>query len=1222
MMNFQTNLEPFSMLGMAGIQNSGPFYINDASIVIPVGNHILQQSFDTGERKFLLSNRIYQEGPCRYTKLTGFCVDMDGDFVAIASNRYNEPPVLLIYHNPTWQIHMSISNENSSEIYYVSFHRQPTSRLGLFLSTEPRNYQLNLFDLNIKQVTKKIKLTERFETATYHPHNGNIVILYSQKCLGYINLSCDEEVTILNVPNYSKFTSFLYSNNEENVTVATSGRDLIFLLDFQLHHIMTITESSSIVYAASFSHGFIICTENNKIVLIQHVPGHKEFSRIFQQGASISYGCNYPIRFASISPSGHQLVLNVDYRRVLILNIRELESNSENCISNPNIVSHKGPIASISSCAYKPMIASCGSEDRTVIVWDYSKQQSILQSEFTETLIQVSFHPSGDLLAVASTEKLYLLSTTVDSLVQQAQWPLFNCLSVQFSNGGHFLVAASHIITFINPYTQEIIATLRGHTGLIHSLSWSPDDKRLVSCGSDGCVVEWNAVTQERAWSVTVPKRDFDSSVITDRGTVIACSKSEMIHHFYNGRFQQRISENSVGFSTSFFATPSCIILGDIYGGICVVPFPFIVPSQYQAQFENIPQLEFSESNEIARMTSNQPIPFVVGDIFKIHCGNVTSICSSLDNHILFSSSTDSSISIFNILSPSQTYMQSEHPILRCDIPKQQFFHVSQSRFDEIQHAIEKLKRDIQKQRGQYEIDTIRLLQQHQKLKNEVITENEEKKEKLMTTINKLKDSIDDSTVKAALIYQNMESAHLSEAKSLTNLYEQKLSLERDKCYAIEKELENLKCSYEERIYLLRQQYKSSLQDFSDKVDFEQDQLTHNLESTKNKITETQDQQDKDLIELEMEFENERRRIDLEFHNKMNILNKQLNDIEAKRALLRKDIDKQKLDLDSLEAELKNAKEKKAELDKDITGLQHTQECRTSELNDRDETLIRQAERLEKLQESNVELQKNKDIMNFRVEEMGRELQPTLDEISRLTGELAGNSEEIRTIKRFTKASHRTMQDKLHQIEVLKHKLDIQKQTLSKKQRVIQMFTIDLTEGVQRDDIINRANIIKTLHDKYVAQHDLEDNLKDTNETLNEQTRHRKHLQQSVMLLQRQIHQQQDITSKQYNSKSAQNAYLLGDLNRLQRENRLLKKRLDKARTDMENLELNLKKFKQSTQEQLGKNEKRYAQTSLGPRPQKKAMSDWIQKKTRTGMVSQVSVFDTRGKILHSGFKS
>ncbi|OHT03465.1 hypothetical protein TRFO_06721 [Tritrichomonas foetus] len=1209
-----TTLEPFSSLGMAGVPNAGPYYINDASIVLPVGNQIIQQSLDTGERSFLLSSRLYDKGP-RHTKITAFSVNTEGNILALASTRQNDPPILVLYSIPSGNQIMSFPQVNSSGVHFVAFHR--SLKIGLYLTTDPRKFRMNIFDINSKSEIKSIKFTERYEIATFHPHNDSLILLFSPKALGYYKKG-DENATLLNVPNYSKFSGFVYSLNETNTCVATSGRDILFFIDMQLKHTLTISEDSPIVYLSSFSHGFIVATESNKLILIQHVPGHKDLTRIFQQGQSISYGVNHPIVWASFSPSGHQMICNVDYRQLIIVNIRELESNTENAIVNPNIISHKGPVASISSCAYKPMLVSCGVEDRTVIIWDYSKQASVLHSEFAENLTDVSFHPSGDLVAVASTDKLYLLAATVDSLVSRANWPLFNCLSIEFSNGGHFLVAASHIITFINPYTQEIIATLRGHTGLIHSLSWSQDDKRLVSSGSDGAICEWNAVTQEQMWSVNIPKCDFESSVITDRGTVIACSKTETIHHLFNGRHQSRISEDMIGFSSVMFATPTTLILGDVLGGIVVVPFPFIVPPSQQAQFENIPQLEFSESQESAKTISTTPIPFLSGDVFRSHCGKVTSICSSLDGRVLFTSSADSSLCIFNVLSSSQTYAHSNIPILRCEIPKQQFFLVSQSRFDELQHAIEKLKRDIQKQRVTYETETIASLQAHNRNMTELTAQQEEKKNKLNQQIENLKEAMDDSTVKAALIYQNMEGAHLNEAKALTNLYEQKLSLEKAKCDSISKELEDLKCSYEERIYLLKQQYKTSLQDFSTKIDQEQNQLTQHLESTKNRINETQENQDRELIDLEMEFEKDRMAINLEYHNRIMSLKKLLNELDIKRTNLKQAIDKQKLDLDGLESELKSAKDKRAELDKEIKALQHTHECRTSELNDRDETLVRQAERLEKLQTSNLELEKNKDIMNFRLEEMSRELQPSNDEIARLSFELNGNSEEIRTIKRFSKANHRTMQDKTHQIEVLKRKLETQKLTLAKKRRIIQMFTADLNDGVSREDVTMKANTLKELHDKYVAVHNLEETLKDANETIDEHTRQRKHLQQSVMLLQRQVNQQQEITTKHFTTKSSENSSLLNDLNRLAKENRTLRKRLDNTKSDVEMLESNLKRVRQAAHEQQMKQARNIKATMGG---KQKVMDDWVKQKSRTGAQTQFNFFDSRGKYLH-GVKS
>jgi chromosome segregation ATPase len=256
--------------------------------------------------------------------------------------------------------------------------------------------------------------------------------------------------------------------------------------------------------------------------------------------------------------------------------------------------------------------------------------------------------------------------------------------------------------------------------------------------------------------------------------------------------------------------------------------------------------------------------------------------------------------------------------------------------------------------------------------------------------------------------------------------------------------------------------------------------------------------------------------------------------------------------------------------------------------------------------------------MHYRLDEMERELQPSVDEIQRLTVELDGNSEEIRTIDRFAKANRRTMQDKAHQIEVLKNKLEVQKQVLSKKRRIIQMFTVDLTEGVKREDITSKANTIKELHDKYVAAQDLEETLKDANETIDEHTRQRKHLQQSVMLLQRQVHQQQEITSKHFTTKAAENSALLTELNRLQKENRTLKKRLENANSDVDMLESNLKRLKPP--EPGMAQGTRTAKSVLVP-THEHAMGEWVKQKTKTGAPSTVSVVDGRGKYLHSGAK-
>lgn len=1205
-------LEPFSTLGMTGIAGTGPHYVNDASIVLPAGNQIIQQSIDTGERMILFGNRITSNEP-RNEELTAFAVSHDSTYLALAALRKDVEPVINIYYLQKQTLYASLPQPKSVRIFFATFHMK--QKLLLFGVSYPRTHSLIIYDLTTKQEVKNVSIPAPFISASFNPdQSDSSVIFHTATDLYYVG-SASKTATKIDCPNYSKFTGFVYSLNERNVCIATSGRDLIFYQDFTFSHTMTITEESPIIYFATFNHGLVAATENYKLILFQHISVPKDLARSFQQGPIVTYGMKHPIVWASFSQSAHQMVIDVDHRQLLLVNMREFESNPDNAIINPNIVSHKGPVVAISSCAYKPMLVSCGQIDRTVIVWDYSKQASVLYHEFPEDLKDVAFHPSGDLIAVASSDKLYLMTVTVDDLIQRAEWPLFNCLSIQFSNGGHFLVAASHIITFINPYTQEIVATLRAHTGLINSLGFSPDDKKLVSSGSDGKIVVWSAVTQLPEWSLDIPKANFVSSVISHRGTVIAAAKTNVIHHLFSQRRHMRISEAEIGFTVVLFASNTCIILGDILGGITVVPFPFIVPSSHQSEFENIPQLEFSDGSATEDNKPVRTIPFLSGQTFKSHCGEVTRLCSSLDSKVLFTSATDSSICVFNILSANQTVTQSRIPILRCDIPCQQFFLVPQSRYDELQHGIEKLKRDIQSQQNDYEQKTIESLRAHQKNLDELQRQHREKKEKLNQQIEGLMAAMNDSTIKAALIYQNMEAAHMNEAKVLTNLYEQKLSLERSKCDGLQKEVEDLKCSYEERIYLLQQQYKSSLEELGNKIYSKQSQLQNDLDETNKTIQKEDDDMSDRMIALEVEFDQDRMMIDLEFHNKAIELHNLEKELNAKVEELATEIDKQIQIISNDNERLNTLKDERAKEEKEIKAQQHTLECKTSELHDREETLQRQENNIERLETSNNELTKFKGLMNRRIEEMSAELQPTKDEIVRHRAELDGTNEEIRTNMRSSQAKHRKMQDKQHQIDVLKTKLAEAQTALAKKRRVIQIFTADLREGVSRSTIDERTSVLKELHDKYVAVHDLEENIKDANDTINENTRQRKHLQESVMLLQKSVNQQKTTTMKHFEAKSAENSQLLSDLNAIQKENRSLRKRLDLVLADVDMLQSNLKRVQATAREQSIKRQ-RLAHSAM--QQQSRVTSDWVKKNTSGKTMTGISVADGRGKYLHS----
>lgn len=190
------------------------------------------------------------------------------------------------------------------------------------------------------------------------------------------------------------------------------------------------------------------------------------------------------------------------------------------------------------------------------------------------------------------------------------------------------------------------------------------------------------------------------------------------------------------------------------------------------------------------------------------------------------------------------------------------------------------------------------------------------------------------------------------------------------------------------------------------------------------------------------------------------------------------------------------------------------------------------------------------------------------------------------------------------------------KSTYQKKRKVVNEYMLDLTEGCAREDYVQRANLLKELHDKYVLVPNIEESLKDTADTINEHTRERKHLQKNVSIFQRRIEQQKNMNDKHYNDKASESAALLGDYNRLHKENRILQKRLDALENDFQTVSTNLEKVKAKKPEPLPavrtNRQLRRAETTSN------LMNIWVKEKAKITSGSTFGAPVTKGKHLHS----
>jgi len=238
---------------------------------------------------------------------------------------------------------------------------------------------------------------------------------------------------------------------------------------------------------------------------------------------------NQPINSVSFSPDGKNIA-SADGEGIIKLWNR-------NDKSLKTLKGHQNHVYRVRFSPNGEMIASAG-WDKTVRLWNLEGKLLKTFEGHTTEVKSVSFSPDGESLVSASMDgTVRLWKVNLKGPIPPPDDLLYTdrhndpVNDVSFSpNGETFATAGDDNSVKLWDKEGELLETLKGHTGPVKSLSFSPkDNKTLVSVGDDNTVRIWKANNTSSLQVLTSHSAPANSVSFSPKGQILASVSSDVV---------------------------------------------------------------------------------------------------------------------------------------------------------------------------------------------------------------------------------------------------------------------------------------------------------------------------------------------------------------------------------------------------------------------------------------------------------------------------------------------------------------------------------------------------------------------------------------------------------------------------------------------------------------------------------------------------------------------
>eukprot|EP00064_Thunnus_orientalis_P003706 superscaffoldBa00000314_g3717 len=825
-----------------------------------------------------------------------------------------------------------------------------------------------------------------------------------------------------------------------------------------------------------------------------------------------------------ISPAEETLAISTDRGQLYSISLFLTEMNKKELLHFEFLSQsfHSKSITGLSVCIRKPFVAT-SSLDHSVRIWNYETKVLELYKEFQEEAYSVALHPTGLFMLVGFSDKLRLMNLLIDDIRTFKEFTVRGCRECAFSHGGHMFAAVNGNVIHIYSVTSfENILNLKGHNGKVRAIEWSLDDSRLVSCGMDGAVYEWNTQTGKRGSESVLKSCSYtDVAFSSDCRTILAVGTDLTLKEIQDCQILREVPADDVAHTAVAVSHSGRVVFtGTSSGTIRAIKYPLPIQKEWI--------------------------------MYQAHCGPVSKMAITFDDQFLLTVSEDGCLSMWKIIDKEGRGLKSHKQITHTEeilITKSDLEEKAQNML-ELKMRLEELQME-----NEYQL-SLKDMNYNEKMK-ELSDKFTQQIEALKTTQQVMKTEMEKQAHEHQQKSSEVTMTHSKEVKDLELSYSQKLIVEHERYQELQQQYQRMQEDYEKQlkdaaesksqaVEELTQHYEARLQDKTQLLAQCQEEAQQQISEFKEIIRQVEEDEERKIHDIQLKYEKK-----LHTEKETNATLKGETGIMTQKFYsLQRQIDERCTDINQLKQERQRLLGLIRSLESDIGDLKRQISGHEKTNQDKDRTISG-------LKRKNQELEKLRFVLDFQLNELKKQTEPQQDNIKGKKERIHQLEEELVQMDKSNTQLKLTVSD-------LKLKLRTRDKEMYKEMQKVK----DLETHLQRlkSDLHNCAGFIQEprklkdsiqmIYAQYVQTDGVENSSAD-NEIQRAFHRQRDHLERTVASLKTRLAKSAEEHEKVYVKIMKENVTLITEINELRKELRL-------ARTQVKEYKAQLAIFKKS----------------------------------------------------------